>query len=126
MFRNFKTVERIVFGRGCFNQLDDILARQRTARRPSVVFLVDDVFIEKPLKGRLPLKDQDLLIWVNVDDEPKTKYVDQLTDQVRQAMAAGQMDLPAGVIGIGGAKADRLVPRAEFASNARKRPDAQR
>ena len=49
MFRNFKTVERIVFGRGCFNQLDDILARQRTARRPSVVFLVDDVFIEKPL-----------------------------------------------------------------------------
>ena len=102
MFRNFKTVERIVFGRGCFNQLDDILARQRTARRPSVVFLVDDVFIEKPLKERLPLKDQDLLIWVNVDDEPKTKYVDQLTDQVRRAMAAGQMDLPAGVIGIGG------------------------
>ena len=102
MFRNFKTVERIVFGRGCFNQLDDILSTQRTDRRTSVVFLVDDVFVEKPLKDRLPLKDQDLLIWVNVDDEPKTKYVDQLTDQVRQAMAAKQMDLPAGVIGIGG------------------------
>ena len=102
MFRNFKTVERFVFGRGCFNQLDDILSLQRTAQRPSVVFLVDDVFIEKPLKDRLPLKDQDLLIWANVDDEPKTKYVDQLTDQVRRAMAAGQMDLPAGVIGIGG------------------------
>ena len=27
MFRNFKTVERIVFGRGCFNQLDEILTR---------------------------------------------------------------------------------------------------
>ncbi len=102
MFRNFKTVERIVFGRGCFNQLGDILAGQRTAARPSVVFLVDDAFIRHPLKERLPLLDQDLLIWVNVDDEPKTTYVDQLTDQVRQAMRAKQMDLPAGVIGIGG------------------------
>jgi len=102
MFRNFKTVERIVYGRGCFNQLGDILAGQRTAARPSVVFLVDDAFIRRPLKERLPLLDQDLLIWVNVDDEPKTKYVDQLTDQVRQAMRAKQWDLPAGVIGIGG------------------------
>jgi len=102
MFRNFKTVERIVFGRGCFNQLGDILAGQRTAARSSVVFLVDDVFIRQPLKERLPLLDQDLLIWVNVDDEPKTKYVDHLTDQVRQAMHAKAMDLPAGVIGIGG------------------------
>lgn len=102
MFRNFKTVERIVFGRGCFNQLKDILAEQRTARRPAVVFLVDDVFIRHPLKERLPLHDHDLLIWVNVDDEPKTRYVDQLTDQVRQAMAGKNMDLPAGVIGIGG------------------------
>jgi 3-deoxy-alpha-D-manno-octulosonate 8-oxidase len=102
MFRNFKTVERIVFGRGCFNQLNDILAEQRTDRRPCVVFLVDDVFIRHPLKERLPLHDQDLLIWVNVDDEPKTRYVDQLTDQVRRAMADKKMDLPAGVIGIGG------------------------
>jgi 3-deoxy-alpha-D-manno-octulosonate 8-oxidase len=102
MFRNFKTVERIVFGRGCFNQLEDILAEQRTDLRPSMVFLVDDVFIRHPLKERLPLHDQDLLIWVNVDDEPKTRYVDQLRDQVRQAMADKNMDLPSGVIGIGG------------------------
>lgn len=102
MFRNFKTVERIVFGRGCFNQLEDILSGQRTADRPVVAFLVDDVFINHPLKDRLPLHDQDLLIWVNVDDEPKTKYVDQLTSQVRQALDAKKMDLPSGVIGIGG------------------------
>jgi 3-deoxy-alpha-D-manno-octulosonate 8-oxidase len=102
MFRNFKTVERIVFGRGCFNQLGDILDQQRTAQRPSIVFLVDDALTEKPLKDRLPLQDHDLLIWVNVDDEPKTVYVDQLTSQVRQAMANKRMDLPAGVIGIGG------------------------
>jgi 3-deoxy-alpha-D-manno-octulosonate 8-oxidase len=102
MFRNFKTVERIVFGRGCFAQLDDILGLQRTAQRPDMVFLVDDALTDKPLKDRLPLHDQDLLIWVNVDHEPKTVYVDQLTAQVRQAMTARQRDLPAGVIGIGG------------------------
>jgi 3-deoxy-alpha-D-manno-octulosonate 8-oxidase len=102
MFRNFKTIDRIVFGRGCFNQLDDILSERRSDKRPAMVFLVDDVFKDKPLKERLPLHDQDLLLWVNVDDEPKTQYVDQLTAQVRQAMAAGDMDLPSGIIGMGG------------------------
>lgn len=102
MFRNFKTIDRIVFGRGCFDQLKDILSEQRSKDRPAMVFVVDDVFNNKPLKERLPLQDNDLVLWVNVDDEPKTKYVDQLTDQVRQAMATNGMDLPSGVIGIGG------------------------
>ncbi len=102
MFRNFKTVDRIVFGRGCFNQLDEILARQRTAKCPAVVFLVDDVFAGQPLENRLPLHDKDLLIRVNVDDEPKTRYVDQLTAQVRRDTAPEGGQLPAGVVGIGG------------------------
>ncbi len=102
MFRNFKTVEHIVFGRGCFNQLDEIVSARRTRNRPAMVFLVDDVFTDHPLKGRLPLHDEDLLIWVNVDDEPKTKYVDELTARVRQQLGEKQMELPSGVIGIGG------------------------
>ena len=102
MFRNFKTVNRIVFGRGCFDQLDDILAPQRTAECPDMVFLVDDVFTQQPLQGRVPLHEDDLLLWVNVDDEPKTAYVDQLTAQVRKAMTERRRHLPAGVIGIGG------------------------
>lgn len=102
MFRNFKTVNRIVFGRGCFNQLDDILAPRRTAACPAVVFAVDDAFQGKPLQERIPLKDRDMLLWVNVDHEPKTAYVDQLTDQVRRTMAERGSKLPAGVIGIGG------------------------
>lgn len=102
MFRNFKVVERILFGRGCFNQLDDILAEQRSADRPSIVFVVDDAFQSKPFQNRIPLQAKDLLLWVNVDDEPKTSYVDQLTAQVRDAMTQQGLDLPAGVIGIGG------------------------
>jgi 3-deoxy-alpha-D-manno-octulosonate 8-oxidase len=102
MFRNFKTVERIVFGRGCFNQLADILDEQRTDEHPSIVFLVDDVFEDQPLKDRLPVQKQDLLIWVDVTDEPKTRYVDQLTAQVRKAMQSAGSAIPGGVIGIGG------------------------
>ena len=68
-----------------------------------MVFLVDDVFKNHALRDRVPVKDSDLLIWVNVDDEPKTKYVDKLTDKVKQwkSSASGSL-LPDGVIGIGG------------------------
>lgn len=63
-----------------------------------MVFLVDDVFSGGSLVGRIPVKNQDLLLLVNVDDEPKTVYVDELTHKVR-----GFSDqLPCGVIGIGG------------------------
>ena len=102
MFRNFKTVDRIIFGRGCFNQLDEILNAQRRSGQSIMVFIVDDAHTDRPLAKRLPLQDQDLLLWVNVDEEPKTKYVDLLTDQVRQGLAQRGRELPAGVIGIGG------------------------
>jgi 3-deoxy-alpha-D-manno-octulosonate 8-oxidase len=102
MFRNFKVVPYIVFGRGCYNQLDDILALKRKRANSVVVFLVDDVFTEHSLRERAPLKSQDLLMWVNVDDEPKTAYVDELTQQVKHYMQGGPDSLPDGVIGIGG------------------------
>ncbi|MBR9980327.1 MAG: iron-containing alcohol dehydrogenase [Desulfatitalea sp.] len=109
MFRNFKTVNRFVFGRGCFNQLDDILAPQRTADCPDMVFVVDDVFKGQSLQERVPLRADDLLLWVNVDNEPKTAYVDRLTTEVRKAMTERRRALPAGVIGIGGGSAMDLA-----------------
>jgi len=98
MFRNFKMVSYVVFGRGCFNQLDDILAEKRKRSDSFMLFLVDDVFLESTFKERVPLKDRDMLIWVNVDDEPKTAYVDSLTQKVKNSSPL----LPDGVIGIGG------------------------
>lgn len=102
MFRNFKMVSRVVFGRGCFSQLGDILQEQRSRREAVMVFLVDDVFENGRLKNRLPLGDGDLLIWVNVDDEPKTTDVDQLTARIKATMSDRRQDHPSGVIGIGG------------------------
>jgi 3-deoxy-alpha-D-manno-octulosonate 8-oxidase len=105
MFRNFKMVSSVIFGRGSFAQLGDILGEKRRGHESVMVFLVDDVFMDGPLKNRLPLNADDLLIWVNVDDEPKTTYVDQLTMQVKEHMAGKRDDRPSGVIGIGGGSA---------------------
>ncbi|MBW2239788.1 MAG: iron-containing alcohol dehydrogenase [Deltaproteobacteria bacterium] len=98
MFRNFKMVSYVVFGRGCFNQLNDILSKKRKTGDSYMVFLVDDVFLESPLKDRVPVKDSDTLMWVNVDHEPKTEYVDLLTQNVKKISD----ELPNGIIGIGG------------------------
>lgn len=98
MFRNFKVVPRMVFGRGAFTQLPEMLAPQRQEIRGGMVFLVDDVFKHRPLAGRVPLQDPDRLLWVDVTDEPKTSYVDHLVNQIK---ATGSQ-LPAGVVGIGG------------------------
>jgi 3-deoxy-alpha-D-manno-octulosonate 8-oxidase len=98
MFRNFKMVSYVVFGRGCFNQLNDVLSEKRKTGDSYMVFLVDDVFLESPLKDRVPVKDHDTLMWVNVDHEPKTEYVDLLTQNVKKISD----ELPNGIIGIGG------------------------
>lgn len=102
MFRNFKMVSRVVFGRGCFNQLDDILSEKREDAESPMVFLVDDIFLNSSLIDRIPLRSRDLLLWVNVDDEPKTVYVDELTHRVRNELKSVSDSVPYGVIGIGG------------------------
>ena len=96
MYRNFAIVPRIIFGRGCFNQLDDILADRRTGG--AMVFLVDDVFENTALMKRVPAEKGDIVMPVNVDEEPKTAYIDELVARLQQ----GGASTPDGVIGIGG------------------------
>lgn len=98
MYRNFSIVPKIMFGRGSFNQLADVLAPERVTPDSYVVFVLDDVFIGKPLEGRIPLEKGDLLIHVNVDDEPKTSYIDALVEQIRKYNPV----VPDGIVGIGG------------------------
>ena len=98
MFRNFKLVSQVVFGRGCFGQLDDILAERRHDGDDFMVFLLDDVHAGRSLDDRLPLHPGDLRLPVNVDEEPKTGTVDRLAARVREHDGRP----PAGVVGIGG------------------------
>lgn len=105
MFRNFKLVPNIIFGRGCFDQLDEIIGQQRCSDDSWVVFVTDDVFQGRPFEKAIPVHDNDMLLWVNVDDEPKTSYVDELTLKVKSFAPS----LPAAVVGIGGGSAMDLA-----------------
>ena len=95
-FRNFKMVDYVVYGRGSFNQLDEILEPQRNGEAP-MIFLVDHFFEDKPLPSRVPVKGKDKLIFVDVTYEPKTTYVDSLAGQLKEEF--GEVS---GIIGIGG------------------------
>lgn len=95
-FRNFKMVSYVVFGRGSFNQLDEILAPQRKGDAP-MVFLLDHFFEGKPLAGRVPLRGKDQLIFADVTYEPKTTQVDALANQLKETFGT-----VSGIIGIGG------------------------
>jgi len=97
MYRNFAIVPRIIFGRGSFNQLDEIL-KERRSGQGGMVFILDDVFKGAPLEGRIPLRGNDRIVHVNVDNEPKTSYIDALVQQINESAAT----LPDGIIGIGG------------------------
>ena len=80
--RNFKMIGYVVYGRGSFNQLDEIIKPHRKIGSP-VIFLVDHFFEGKELVKRIPVNGNDKIIFVDVTYEPKTKYVDSLTNQLK-------------------------------------------
>jgi 3-deoxy-alpha-D-manno-octulosonate 8-oxidase len=98
MILNVKMVSRVIFGKGTFERLDEVLAVHRHAQDSHIVFIVDDVFSGAALEKRIPLKDKDLLLWVNVDHEPSTWFVDALTQKIHDFSER----LPAAIVGIGG------------------------
>jgi len=95
-FRNFKMVSYVVYGRGSFNQLDEILAPQRKGDAP-MIFLVDHFFEGKALPNSIPLRGMDKIIYADVTHEPKTKQVDALALALKE-----EFGTVSGIIGIGG------------------------
>ncbi len=101
--RNFKMIGYVVFGRGSFNQLDEILKPNRKGNAP-MVFLVDHFFEGKELVKRIPAQGNDKMIFVDVTYEPKTTYVDSLANQLKD-----EFGTVSGIIGIGGGSAMDLA-----------------
>ena len=98
MYKNLRVVPQLIYGRGGVDQLGDILSRQRTDSGCPVVFLIDEVLEKRPFVQRLPLRANDLIIFVNVDVEPKTHYVDELSQRIK-VFSNRQPD---AIVGIGG------------------------
>lgn len=95
-FRNFKLVGYVVYGRGSFNQLDEILQPKRKDESP-MIFLVDHFFEGKDLVNKIPLRGKDKIIFVDVTYEPKTTQVDKLAQELKETFGT-----VSGIIGIGG------------------------
>lgn len=96
-FRNFRMVNYVVYGRGSFNQLDEILAPQRKGDAP-MIFFVDEFFQDKQeFLSRIPLRGKDKIVIIDVTYEPKTSGVDKLRDDLK-----AEFGTVSGIIGIGG------------------------
>jgi len=99
-YKNFKSIERTIYGAGSYSQLGGLLANKRT-QNGYVVFLIDHVFEHGLgiIKKDLPLEKTDMLVWVDVDEhEPTTEQVDNLRDLIID----NHKQLPDAVVGIGG------------------------
>lgn len=98
MFKNFKSIDKTVFGRGSFSQLAEIVAPIRSENQKYFVYIVDAYFENKALANQLQQKPEDIIYFIDVDPhEPTTDQIDELRDSI-----LAQKGLPSGVIGIGG------------------------
>lgn len=98
-YKNYPMVSRVVFGRGSFNQLDEIISPKRLNVNAPFIFLVDDVFKGNSwLTSRIPLAYGDKVLYISANEEPKTSQVDALVEEI----ILTTKERPSGIIGIGG------------------------
>ncbi|MBT8280751.1 MAG: iron-containing alcohol dehydrogenase [Muriicola sp.] len=97
-FKNFPMVPRVVFGRGCFDQLGEILLPKRQNSDAPIIYLIDEVFENEALPGRVPVLFNDKIIFISADEEPKTEQVDSLVQYIKNEF----QEMPSGIVGIGG------------------------
>ena len=86
----------VVYGRGSFDQLDEIISPHRHEERP-MIFLIDHFFSKSALLNRVPLRGKDKIVFADVTYEPKTSQVDDLAKQLKD-----EFGNVSGIIGIGG------------------------
>lgn len=110
-FRNFKMVDYVIFGRGCFSQLDEIVHPHRKDNYP-MIFLVDHFFEGKPLIGRIPLRGSDKILIADTTYEPKTAQVDKIAQDLKN-----EFGTISGIIGIGGGSVMDLAKAVSLMMN---------
>jgi len=95
-------VSKVVFGRGSFNQLEEVLEPKRLNTEAPFIYIIDDVFKGNAwLTSRIPLAYADKIIYISTVEEPKTSLIDELVNDI----VLSHSILPSGIIGIGGGSA---------------------
>lgn len=117
-----KTVGEYAFGHGSFNALGDMLAKRRSIDDRRVIFFVDKFFEGHALAQRLPVENDDQVIFVETTDEPTTGGIDSLANAIRNFKS----ELPAAMVGIGGGSVlDTTKAVANLMTNPGKAADYQ-
>src|SRR5210317_2263928 len=98
MHKNFKNIDKICYGRGSFDQLDSTIEPIRKENDNFFVFIVDNYFKGKPLVDRIPVREEDEILFIDVDpEEPTTEQIDNMRDDIKS-----RRGIPSGLVGIGG------------------------
>jgi 3-deoxy-alpha-D-manno-octulosonate 8-oxidase len=92
---NSKNVLHYCFEKGAINYLGRLLENRRDTY---VVFFVDAFFKGSELESKLPILNNDKLIFVETINEPKTSYI----NEYRDILKAYSTNLPTAIVGIGG------------------------
>ena len=95
--RVFKQIPRVLFGRGSFNQLIEVIKEYR--KDSYVVFILDHIHRSTGILEQLPSKKEDYVCLIDTSDEPKTKQIDMLRDEI---LSDKSNQIPNLIIGIGG------------------------
>ncbi|MGE3974351.1 MAG: iron-containing alcohol dehydrogenase family protein [Bdellovibrionales bacterium] len=92
-FRNFKLVPHMMYAPGAITQVRK--AVEEKAPGPCV-FLIDSYFKNSDITNRMGVKSEDLVLFLDTIDEPKTQLIDQLCEDIRAKVK------PSAIIGVGG------------------------
>lgn len=96
-----KQVPKVIFGRGSFNKLSEVLSSYRS--NGYIIFFVDHAHKQTGLIDSIPSEEGDLIFAIDTSShEPKTDQVDELRDGILKTKAGA---LPSLIIGIGGGSA---------------------
>lgn len=95
-FKNFPMVPRVVYGRGSAQQIEEIAEPIRKNGYP-IIYFADHCFKDKSLVRHIPVNRNDKIIFIDTSEEPKTSYVDQIRDDLKE-----EFGKVSGIIGYGG------------------------
>jgi 3-deoxy-alpha-D-manno-octulosonate 8-oxidase len=96
---NAKNVPRYVFGCGSRSSLPALVEARRSGNGGAAIFLIDRFFTDRPgFPESLGAKKSDAIRFIDIAEEPTTKAVDALLDDLRTA----GIKEPAVIVGVGG------------------------
>ena len=97
--RNVRNVGKHIFGLGSLSNLKEIIEQRRIQKPENTIFFLDNFFSDKNLLSQLNVvKSEDLVQYINSEEEPTTTLVNDIRDLVLKNSNA----YPSLIVAIGG------------------------